>query len=528
MSAWDVAMVRAVCLMLTCCLVVGMLVVLCLLIADVDAISPSKDSYCDCVNGPDSGNGYRNTACQYKWASNSGVNVDANKLLCEDFEALTLRQDTGVGNGAPFYGPPYDNTGGNSGCPAGPDNCYRGFNSYWTNVYGNSSGAGLWKDGQPTSPSLGQTCRSTSGAAACFDGVWSVGDLWSANHSEVNLGTIGPGGVIGPGVGAMLFFPSALSDFTAEVASITAPNNVKGGGSGSQGVWDGSAVLAHRVPAGRTGDIQGGFDFPGGFQTTFGITMAMAYSPNAQSAGIFAQAWKHNEWINTLGHGNGDGLFVFHNQQGPSATLPFHHFMFANTQDHATCLTQKAAATVTVGVLHCGADDDSGAGWRYQASTSTYDQATHWPWGEWGCVRGHFENMTSTTARIRIWLTTGHTSGEKAIVDISNLNMTGQYGGVSGYKALDWNHYANTNFYDNSGGTQGTTDTVFRYEDNVHITAGAPVSCAQIGYSGAQAAVSPAQRKIDGKRGFRRRAEFEWLIPSRSQPEAVFSHEVGR
>ena len=53
---------------------------------------------------------------------------------------------------------------------------------------------------------------------------------------------------------------------------------------------------------------------------------------------------------------------------------------------------------------------------------------------------------------------------------------------------LTWNAYANANQGD--AGITPTTGTTFRYEDNIHIRAGAPVSCAQIGF-GTQAQQPP-------------------------------------
>jgi hypothetical protein len=46
------------------------------------------------------------------------------------------------------------------------------------------------------------------------------------------------------------------------------------------------------------------------------------------------------------------------------------------------------------------------------------------------------------------------------------------------YSDFSWNSYAN---YNQTVG-QATTHTTYRYEDNVHIRNGPPVSCAQIGF----------------------------------------------
>ena len=66
---------------------------------------------------------------------------------------------------------------------------------------------------------------------------------------------------------------------------------------------------------------------------------------------------------------------------------------------------------------------------------------------------------------------------EQTIVDISNMNTLSMVPG--GYNGFEFNNYANTN---QGGGPIPSTQTSFRYEDNIHIRAGAPVSCSQIGF----------------------------------------------
>jgi len=94
-------------------------------------------------------------------------------------------------------------------------------------------------------------------------------------------------------------------------------------------------------------------------------------------------------------------------------------------------------------------------------------------------VQGYFQNLGSKSS-IQVWFT-GRSGVQKKIVDISGMDLTGTTAKY-GYQGRIWNAYANTN----QGGQYGYTasvQTTFRYEDNTHIRAGAPVSCSQIGFS---------------------------------------------
>jgi|CXWL01.1.fsa_nt_gi hypothetical protein len=117
--------------------------------------TPGTNCYCDKVKG--------------------GAFNDPSVLLCEDFEAPTLINNQGVGNGAPYYGPWYDDSGqvGN-----------RGVNSYWNRKYSNGVNGFLFSTGQPASPMFGSPCPYAlcSGAK-----VWDAGNRWSANAYDPRL-----------------------------------------------------------------------------------------------------------------------------------------------------------------------------------------------------------------------------------------------------------------------------------------------------------------------------------------------------
>ena len=73
----------------------------------------------------------RGVNCYCDKVKPGGPLADPQLLLCEDFEAPTLHDDVGFGNGAPDFGPPYDDTGSPG---------WRGFNGYWHRTYGDMSG----------------------------------------------------------------------------------------------------------------------------------------------------------------------------------------------------------------------------------------------------------------------------------------------------------------------------------------------------------------------------------------------------
>jgi hypothetical protein len=372
---------------------------------------------------------------------------DPSLLLCEDFEAPSLISSTGVGAGAPYYGPWFDD----SGQPGG-----RGRNSYWTRTYGNGVNSALWSNGQPSSPTFGRSCAFS----LCKNGAWDATNRWQANPF------------------AFLAIMQD-SDFSVEVPSVTRPGGKAGGGTGA---FDGKASLAHRIPAGHTVGIFGTKAFPAPVRT-FGVTMAVAYPTNLVASGINNAPWKHNEW-NTVGGGaGGDGIFLFQNSASFSSQFPFENWMNFNSAgaSQAWCQNSLNAATRRAGQFTC-----TSVGFLFRADPSVYNRATDWPLGTWGCVRAHYQNMGLANGSIQMWFM-GVSGVEKKIIDISNMNMT-LMNSKNGYSGFTWNNYANVN--QAGSGKPRTTQTTFRYEDNLHIRAGAPVSCAQIGFNGGASADS--------------------------------------
>jgi hypothetical protein len=266
------------------------------------------------------------------------------------------------------------------------------------------------------------------------------------------------------------------SDFQAEDGTLSVPRNTAGGGSG---VFDGNANWAHRIAPGAASGIVGEQRWAP--IRTIGYTAAIAYASNSDTSGVWggnggaAASWKHNEWATVYTPNGGfDGLFIFYNQNGPLTGRPFAGFI-GSFQDR-NC--NPAGITATLGVASCSTDKSILA-WNTPAN---YNQPTDWPFGTWGCVRGLIENAGLVNTRMRVWFQGPAMTSERLIIDIT-LDGT-VMDNKQGYNGMEWNAYSNTNAGTQYGYTPSTQLT-FRYEDNVHVRTGPPVSCAQIGFVGA-------------------------------------------
>jgi len=407
--------------------------------------TPGTDCYCDKVK-----------------TAGSPI-FDANLLLCEDFEAPTLYKNQGVGNGAPYYGPWYDDLGLTGD---------RGHNSYWNRKYGNGVNSMLFNSGEPAGPTLGSLC----GFSACTGmKIWDPTNRWSANAYS-----------------PLAAIYTQASDFSAEIGTITPPRNAAGGGSG---VFDGNANFVHRYPLGSSSGIKGVASWATAFEV--GMTMAVAYPNNATSSGIWgtssvSASVKHNEWNTVTSPNCGyDGLFIFYNQQSRNS-WPFAGFIgsFGDCAGSGGISPAYCAQVVAiVGTAGCGGGSTA---IQWQADTTLYQQTRDWPEGSWGCVRGHMSGIGTTSSRHRVWFTptAGPNAGiELLIVDFTyNDDAGSNIDNRQGYRGLSWNGYANTN---QGGGYVPTTQLTFRYEDNVHLRAGTPVSCSQIGFGGSGGGGTP-------------------------------------
>ena len=257
-------------------------------------------------------------------------------------------------------------------------------------------------------------------------------------------------------------------EFGDEVASLSDPTNAAGGGAGA---FDGAQVMAHRNGAGQQAGT--GSTKSWGRVFNFGVTMAIAYPTNSLSSGIWARPWKHNEWVGM----REAGIFLFHNANELSENDPFQHFIFSSGDNFASCQSKVDAANVRRGNVFC----DGAGNLLFQADPAFYTRSTDFPFGAWACARGEYTNFNSTNMGVKIYFQGPNDTTDRLIIDFDGFDTSGSFARF-GSSGLFWNNYSNTN--QNFPGDIPTNQTTYRYEDNIHITAGPPVSCAQIGFSG--------------------------------------------
>jgi hypothetical protein len=408
------------------------------------------DCYCDRVSDP--GDAYHDPAV----------------LMCEDWEAPTLYyagtctnngsrycnldsdcegpgecDDTAlVGNGAPFYGPPFDATGGGS-------NYYRGFNSYFSQTYGDANSKDCYYAfGQPSNPLHGESCDYFGDH--CRNAAWTQDDRWGGNSTS-----------------CAAFVRDG--EFADELPLNVEPTNTS---DGSAGAFDGHMSVGWRNAPGAPAGIMGQASWQA--VTEIGVTKAWGYSANAGDAGLgeglFCAAWKHNEFI---GPATGNPAKNAHDAlTGLPKRLRSHTPYWVRFQYDGSSQTQCQAALANTTIIKGDLSCNSGR-LDVKANPSDYVQSTDFPFGTWGCVRSHVKGYGSPNFSTQLW------HNGKLIIHFTGFDGRLLREGVS---TMKWNNYANANqgFGECSQGE--STETVYRYEDNVHITAGPPVTCAQIGY----------------------------------------------
>ena len=338
---------------------------------------------------------------------------------------------------------------------ANPPNHNRGNLSKWKVTYGQGAGC-LVPNNTPASPRKGQTC-DVPGFLFCTGGT---------EYTSLHQGNaIDSGGrdAWGPGVNttACVDMIGHSSDAADEVSTLT----LTGGNSAGGVVFDGNYSMGYRVPVGQAGSIIGEANWSA--KTEIGITMALAYSSNMASISLIDDPWKHDEW----GGPNSDpgafyeGWNLFNTGAGENDVFPYRGFMFHTSQ--SACNTALTSANKILGQFGCS-DDALLLG----AATSAYQQATNFPFGTWGCHQAHISGMGTTNTTIKYW----HNG-------VLIMHLTGFNGTVLQNKSYDFvklNAYANAN--QGGPGDTPTTQTGYRYQDNIHVRNGAPVSCAQIGF----------------------------------------------
>lgn len=347
---------------------------------------------------------------------------------------------------------------------------YRGQGSLWTSTYGASTGACAWGEGEPATPSLGVRCDLTSGGQSCFAAALMPNDEFQAPVSNDTGLPDPPAGADAPNY-ACLKPVRTGADIDSEGLGLTGPSALLSGGA-----------MAFRVPQGNgrstwpEGDeidrasagIVGWTAFPPS-TTEIGITMLVAYSSNAGTSGIWDAPWKHDEY------GRESSIEFWHlgnTGTGGDAQLPFRPFKFLDTASTRSCADALGAATVVTGVFDC-----SSAALIYSPSTETYDQATDWPWGRWGCVRAYQRGLGSDDMELWIRFQGPNDDAEREIVHLQHFDA--RVLSNKDYAGVAWNVYANVN--QAAGST--TNAPTYRLQDNIAIVSGRqPITCAEAGF----------------------------------------------
>jgi hypothetical protein len=123
-------------------------------------------------------------------------------------------------------------------------------------------------------------------------------------------------------------------------------------------------------------------------------------------------------------------------------------------------------------------------------SGTSYKQSRDWPLATWACIRSHIRGVGSTNLKITTWL------GDRKIVDVSGIDGTKIR--LSALNNFDFNTFSDRNedATDPSQNLVGivkpTSETAYWYYDNVHIRAGEPVSCEEIGFGRGGVPTSPS------------------------------------
>lgn len=372
---------------------------------------------------------------------------DGSLLLCEDYEHVSFYDETA---------PNWVSTAGNG---AGD----RGLGSKWNQLYGNGEFNTVFRNNEPNaSPRIGVKCspsasvcgtREYCSAAQGFEVDGGGSDCWEGNqYAAIDIQRSG--------------------DFDAEVGTLT----LTGGTGATSDIGAGNQHLAYRTPQSGGGTSSREAAGIVGHKswtsvTELGVTMLVAYASNIGSVSLIDDYYKHDEygdypyseyWISgNLAPGESNRVF------------PFRPFMF--TDSASDCTAALSTATVNVGHAECNSYQ-----FTYNATFGTgvgqYSQSADWPFGTWGCVQAHIVGMGTTDTDIEIKF-----NGE-TIIDIDGIDgtkLTNQdYGDVY------FNNYSNANQDPDCNDTceSETTETTYRYQDNVHIRNGAPVSCAAIGF----------------------------------------------
>lgn len=359
---------------------------------------------------------------------------DPVAIMCEDFEAPQLWDEQNAsqyeGGGAPNFGPWYDGFS------------YRGDNSYWVKKLGQSVSSCAFSNSDPAPSDGGMSCNHSTCGTAGADGSGNVYNVRNAAECIV-VYEDGEAGVVG-------------------------------GHSPSGDVFDGTAYLGMKNKPGT----DAGFLFARGLSppaTEVGITEALALSPGFHDSGVLGQALKRDEW----GGPNGFAQFWYIGGQSNVPNYPqrFPFAAFLWTQGGGSCWNNIGNVQVHAGEVMCNGDQSTNNALVYSPGPN-WNRAQAMPNGQWHCVQAHIRGLGTSNVRVTVSL------NGQPVVDLSGINGPAM---LHDQSWTDWGF----NTYSNHYGGGGSGQEVVHYRDNYHARRGPPVSCSQIGYTGATGTPPP-------------------------------------
>lgn len=388
----------------------------------------------------------------------SGTCTDGVDCFCDTTSGDTLELGCADFEHAQLY------EGGTNNFVAGGSS--RGSQSRWFLDYGNGSCSALWLDNEPNAtPRVGSMCDASS----CTPGVNCV-----CNTANPCVGTLeycsAAQGAIVDGGGANCWEANTDSvldiqrtdDYKAEIGTFT----LSGGSGVTADIGAGDQHAYFRTPLSGTAGFTGGINF-GGNYTEVGITMLLAFSSNWATADIGYGAGRHykgDEWSD--GGGAFAEYWVFGNLAiGPDDNFPFSNFFWST--NGTDCNTALSGATVSVGSAGCNGSNlyfypTNGTG------TNQYSRSADWPYGQWKCIQAHITGMGTSSMTVKKWFE------EELIFEMTGFNGTIGIDNQQ-YDQIGLNHFTNNN--QGGGGYDGTDEVGGRYQDNMYIRNGPPVSC---------------------------------------------------
>ncbi len=412
------------------------------------------DCYCDCIENDWSGgtvntandivsgqNTYANSACQTR-----GVPIDSAVLYCSDYEQQTFHDDLVTDQ-------VYTNTGGQSiGRPVWSDNGWsnwRGYGGAWSTFLNDVTVAGqcAWHDQEPSGTVLrGNRCNvggNCSGVVHSLDPA--IAAAWQTDQ-RAHANT------------CIAFVQS--DEIDNEITDIQPLTN----GRGSVSVFDGIQMMAHRIAAGHVAGFAGDVALNGADE--IGVAWAMAYPSNLDRSGILRRPWKPNEWRGESGGSRANNLFTGCGSGCPTNGVAEGIFPMVNYIWYADGCAGKLL-TCPTGNCYCG-----NRAMVLRAEYAQYDFDRDWGLSTWGCIRGHVDGLNTSSSHYRMWF-------NNTLVVEATFNPVGS-DQQNGVYQMKYGAYSNAN--QDPPGSE-TTEVTYRYEDNLHIRAGEPYTCSQIGFN---------------------------------------------